>query len=174
MGEHNSYFKHTIYYEGDTRIPLIIYVPNIDGKRVNILASNMDLFPTIFELLNLNKPENLDAISLVPAFNNDIGVRSYLFIQYYDSLINKSVGAAVRDDFNKLVINLDGTIECYNLIKDPAELNKNGCAKETYERLNLYLMETYNNLGLFMNVEKPEIISNKEKKEILNSLNYVG
>lgn len=70
LGEHNLWTKHT-NYEVALRVPLIIDAP---GKAKNAktaaLVELVDVYPTLCELVGIEKPEHLQGTSLVPLLNN--------------------------------------------------------------------------------------------------------
>ncbi|MDG1670884.1 MAG: sulfatase-like hydrolase/transferase, partial [Akkermansiaceae bacterium] len=61
-----------MFGEGGIRVPLIVAWPGkIPGGMSNSsLASAMDIFPTLLELVDSERPENLDGESLVPWLKN--------------------------------------------------------------------------------------------------------
>ena len=64
------YFKQSLYDES-IRVPLIISGSKILPKKISFLMSNMDIFPTIFDILGLKmNKENIDGRSLRPILDN--------------------------------------------------------------------------------------------------------
>ncbi len=64
------YFKQSLYDE-IIHVPLIISGPQIMKKKITQLMSNMDIFPTIFDLIGIeNKKRNIDGQSFKPIINN--------------------------------------------------------------------------------------------------------
>ena len=61
-----------MFGESGIRVPLIVAWPGkIPGGMSNrSLASAMDIFPTLLELVDSERPENLDGKSLVPSLKN--------------------------------------------------------------------------------------------------------
>lgn len=71
LGEH-FYFGHgKNLYDATLRIPLIVRAPGRipAGRRVASLARNVDIMPTVLEVLGLPLPDGLDGRSLVPLTN---------------------------------------------------------------------------------------------------------
>lgn len=63
----NSFFRHGfLTHESETHVPLVVSSPGLlpRGKRVKQIASQVDLFPTLAELLGYQAP-SMDGISLV-------------------------------------------------------------------------------------------------------------
>ena len=67
LGEQTLWAK-TSNFELDARVPLIIAVPGRQqaGARVASPVELLDIFPTLIELADLEPPERLDGVSLVP------------------------------------------------------------------------------------------------------------
>jgi len=71
LGDHSSWCKHT-NFECDTRVPLFIRHPGMPSAegRSNALVELIDLYPTLCELCDLNKPDHLQGNSLVPVLED--------------------------------------------------------------------------------------------------------
>ena len=67
LGEHNIYFDHVSLYEPNVHVPLIFSWPGRipEGKQVDELCENVDIYPTILELLDFETPEDVSGESLV-------------------------------------------------------------------------------------------------------------
>ncbi|MEW4489602.1 sulfatase [Thalassoglobus sp. JC818] len=67
LGETNRWCKAT-NFELDTRVPLLIRVPNLNqpGVATDSLVETVDLYPTLASMAGLTTPENLDGRSFVP------------------------------------------------------------------------------------------------------------
>jgi arylsulfatase B len=79
-GTINTYSNNTplrgykyMFGEGGIRVPLIVAWPgHLPGGTTNTaLASAMDIFPTVLELIDLDRPDNLDGQSLVPTLKGE-------------------------------------------------------------------------------------------------------
>jgi len=66
LGEHGMWCKHT-NFELDGHVPLIIRAPEILPGRAQSFAELIDLYPTLADLCQLPRPDNLQGQSLVPA-----------------------------------------------------------------------------------------------------------
>ncbi len=66
LGEHAMWCKHT-NFELDTRVPLIIRLPNGQqaGSCSDAMVELVDLFPTLCELAGTNAPDTCEGASLV-------------------------------------------------------------------------------------------------------------
>ena len=73
IGEYGAWCKHS-NVEIDVRVPLIIsretdYEKRIAGKTSDALVENVDIFPTLVDLCNLEGPKS-DGKSLLPVIDN--------------------------------------------------------------------------------------------------------
>ncbi|MFA5814252.1 MAG: sulfatase [Bacteroidales bacterium] len=70
LGEHGMWGKHT-NFELDTNVPLIIRAPGMaNGKQSASFVQVLDIYPTLCSLCELNIPENIDGINLIPVLQN--------------------------------------------------------------------------------------------------------
>lgn len=104
-------------YDHEIRTPMVLRVPGAEGgRRVEGLAQNLDLVPTLLDYLEIEAPGlRLDGTSLRPLAEEGERV--------HDQVIS-SWGAlrSVRSDRYKLVMNLySGEAELYDLENDPGE-----------------------------------------------------
>ena len=66
FGEHNRFFHASSYYDTQIHIPLVIRVPGMKPARIDRPTSNVDLFPTLVDLLQVEAPDYLQGHSLLP------------------------------------------------------------------------------------------------------------
>ena len=71
MGEHGHWQKTTLF-ENAARVPLIIATPGATraGSSTTALAEMVDFYPTLAELCDLQRPENLAGVSLAAALHD--------------------------------------------------------------------------------------------------------
>ena len=69
LGEHDYYFDHgEDLFDPCVRIPLLIAGPGVKGgSRSNVLASTLDLVPTVLDAVKVSYPPDLAGLSLLPA-----------------------------------------------------------------------------------------------------------
>jgi arylsulfatase A-like enzyme len=62
-----EFYQALPLYPEVARIPLLIYFPDCHGgSRINALAQQVDLMPTVLDLLGVDKPPSVESASLVP------------------------------------------------------------------------------------------------------------
>jgi arylsulfatase A-like enzyme len=69
LGEHDYYFDHgENLFDPSVRIPLIVAGPGIGaGRRSDVLATTLDLVPTVLDAVKVSYPPDLAGESLLPA-----------------------------------------------------------------------------------------------------------
>ena len=141
LGQHR--FRHHKYvpYEESIRVPLLVTGPGLPrGLTSNQLVSNVDLTPTIFDLVGIDVPKGVDGRSLVPFLNEPN--RRFPRILLLESGPAPSQGfdldplhellqlkepsvrlyQGVRTDTYKYIEYESGFVELFDLAKDPYEL----------------------------------------------------
>ena len=75
---HVSTYREGRLYDEVVRIPLIFWLPGVinDQVVVNELVQNIDVAPTVLDLLGLEQPEEMPGQSLLPLMNGTAGWRS--------------------------------------------------------------------------------------------------
>ncbi|MFZ5825717.1 MAG: sulfatase [Bacillota bacterium] len=66
MGKPGSHLGDSNLYHELAHVPLMIYLPGAEPRRVNGLVQLVDLFPTMCELMNLPVPDGIQGRSLMP------------------------------------------------------------------------------------------------------------
>lgn len=71
LGDHSSWCKHT-NFECDTRVPLIVRVPQSSAAKGTTMAlvELVDLFPTLCDLTGMEKPAHLQGSSFAPLLSD--------------------------------------------------------------------------------------------------------
>ncbi|MGN6553718.1 MAG: sulfatase family protein, partial [Verrucomicrobiota bacterium] len=105
LGDHGPAFQHgkmTLYDLG-LRTPLILCVPGMkSGVRTDALASELDLTPTLLNLLGLEPLPEANGISLKPVLsgNSAAGGRQYIFAEISDRGTLPNPGMQERSVFD--------------------------------------------------------------------------
>lgn len=153
MGDYRMLQKY-VMYESATRVPLLIKAPGMEGQKIiEKPVSQVDLVPTLLELMGHSTDRKLDGKSLAPVLRGDAELKDNdVFIEwngeegedlwfraYRDGELKERIdriyGAAVRtvvtSDCWKLSLTEAGENELYDLNTDP------------HERMNLYFDERF-------------------------------
>ena len=66
LGDHGTMYHGRTLYEGEIRVPLIMRVPGAEPRAVEMPVSNIDLAPTILDLMQIEAPGYYQGRSLLP------------------------------------------------------------------------------------------------------------
>ncbi len=127
LTDHGHSQKWTMY-DTITRVPCLVWAPGRfdGGRRESDLYQWMDLGATILELADVERPEWMEAVSMVPALEGDAAAagRDVVFAEHGKDLIFQSAEFMwmVRDKRWKLVEFLDRDEgQLFDLVNDPRE-----------------------------------------------------
>lgn len=67
LGEHGEQTHGMLAYNASLRVPLIIYVPGTEPGIIEDNVAHVDIFPTVCDVLDLERPSHLQGISLYAA-----------------------------------------------------------------------------------------------------------
>jgi arylsulfatase len=119
--EHITWFNHGYMYDSVVRIPFAIsFPPQLpQGRRIETQVREIDIMPTILDLVGAPIPETSQGMSLVPLISGakDIDTPEFAIVQ-------KGFGEAeyaVRTSEWKLIEYPDGALRLYNHKSDPGE-----------------------------------------------------
>jgi arylsulfatase A-like enzyme len=119
FGEKQNWEKFTLW-ERSTHVPLIFAGPGVPaGTRVDRVASLIDIYPTLCELIGLPVPAQCEGNSLVPQLRDPKAPRTVPAITTQTQ--GKQSGHAVRDDRWRYIRYYDGFEELYDHVNDPNE-----------------------------------------------------
>ncbi len=118
VGQHGLMGKQNLY-DHSVRVPLIFTGPGIPkGQKIDSLVYLLDVFPTICDLLDIEKPESVEGKSLSPCLRDpNYRVREALYLVYADSI------RGVRNVRYKLIEYACGATQLFDLVKDPHEMS---------------------------------------------------
>lgn len=144
LGDHGMTHKLPAFYECLTHIPVLLYVPGADWNHgvFRGLTEEVDLAPTLLEILEIHVPETMVGTSLLPQLSRgedkgkiniicEAGIASPVWKQADAAIQLKApsdptshgCGAMIREGTWKLSVYVDDRPELYDLSQDPLELN---------------------------------------------------
>ncbi len=138
VGQHGLFGKQNVY-DHSIRVPSIFAGPGIpEGHTVNALTYLYDLFPTVCDLTNVDCPDTVEGISLVPLMEGCVDkVRDSVFAAYKDihRTVSNGKWKLIRHYVSK--DNGKGTdyIQLFDLEADPWEMNNLAEQPEHAERI---------------------------------------
>ena len=136
LGDHGMsidehfYLSHTGLYDELIKVPLIIRFPGIKPRVISNLVQNIDIAPTILDIINKKENLQLDGGSLLAVAKTGKSIRDKIFA--FDALSEKrwcvrTINQKIIFSEGKKCFSCKGEhgeeIEAYNLKKDTEELN---------------------------------------------------
>jgi len=129
FGDHGLILKHTLLYEGCTRVPLLISVPGVEAGQREGLAGSIDIAQTLLELTGCTPYYDMQGYSLVPMLTNPAArVRGSVLIEEDQREDIFGTGRPFRsrtlvtDTSRTTLYEGIGEGEHYDLTSDPGEL----------------------------------------------------
>ncbi len=114
--EHGSLGHQNNLYQELIHTPLVIKIPGVKGKTINQLTQDIDLLPTLLELIGIDVPDQAQGQSLLPLINHpEKGINTYQLAQ------KDGDTASFRKEDWKLIIVDSEPFGLYNLAADPRE-----------------------------------------------------
>jgi arylsulfatase A-like enzyme len=125
LGEKQRWAKRGLW-ESETRVPLIIAGPNVEGDRVcQQPVGLIDIYPTLADLCGLEKPSHLEGRSLMPQLKNVDTERPPVITTFFEN------NHAVRSARWRYIRYSTGDEELYDHDSDPHEWH-NVASKSEY------------------------------------------
>ena len=123
FGEHGVYRHAFDVWEVLTRVPLIVKAPGVAPIRIAARRSQIDLAPTIFELMGVTIPESFMGKSLVKEiYGAEVPTnREPIILDLPEDSNNHQRRAIIRGDYKLTVYGKGWTKFLFNLKTDPGE-----------------------------------------------------
>lgn len=87
FGKYGTIGHEGNYHTESYHVPLIIYSPKLKGTRINQITSNIDIFPTIMQLIGVNIPSGLQGKALLTDILNHSDNDRYIYSHSVDGLV---------------------------------------------------------------------------------------
>ncbi|WP_339868775.1 sulfatase [uncultured Algoriphagus sp.] len=118
LGEQQIWGKHTLF-ENALNSALIFKIPGSKVSKIdNSIVESVDIYPTLMELVGVEKPNNLDGESFASLLNSKNSQKGNVAYSYYHN------GISMRTDryrLTKYFREAEPTIELYDHQTDPLE-----------------------------------------------------
>ena len=186
FGEHGLASHQFCLYDSLIHVPLIMVYPNVipRGTKISNLASHIDIFPTILDLLSIKEYRHgVQGKSLFPF--EDRKIHDFICAECGESVRSRLVGSTLspklkaydqgykclRTEQYKYIISADQKEELYNIEKDPLEkVNITGKYPDKTKYFKKQLENTID-ISFFGPKEFP---ATKEREEIIKRLRSLG
>jgi len=121
LGEHGETGHGYFAYNATIRVPLIIAGPGTEALRIKDAVSHVDIFPTVCEVLGLDRPPSLQGESLAPFLKGKTVKARPVYFESLEANLNRG-WAPLRGIIAEGKKYIDSPIpELYDLEKDFAE-----------------------------------------------------
>lgn len=132
VGQHAMMGKQNLY-DHSVRVPLIFAGPGItENTRRDELVYLLDIFPSLCDCLNFEKPTTVEGISFAPALKNEkFNSRQDLYLAYEKLL------RGITDGKYKLIEYHTGQTQLFDLAQDPHETRNLADMPEHQQRINM-------------------------------------
>lgn len=88
LGEHGELTHNYFAYNSTLWIPLIISIPGINSGRIDEYVSHVDIFPTVCDVLKIEKPSFLQGVSLLPLMRGQKIKKRAIYFESLDPYYN--------------------------------------------------------------------------------------
>jgi arylsulfatase A-like enzyme len=125
FGEHHMSYHGVELWQELVRVPWIMHVPGLEARRVTTPRSQIDLVPTLLDLLRVSKPEPtapdaLSGVSLTPDLLGESAPERPIYIELPEGPFNGNRRAAVYQGW-KLIERSSNHFDLFDLTSDPGE-----------------------------------------------------
>lgn len=122
FGEHGVISHGQTYYEGVIKTPLVIYAPRLagTGRAIPYLVQNVDIVPTVLDMLEIPAPGPMSGRSLKPFLTTPDLAPDGPRLAYSEGAWSFWVGAVLRDK-RKLIYVSPGEQMLFDVGADPGE-----------------------------------------------------
>ncbi len=133
LGEHGQYKHGYELWEELTHVPLIVHVPGVTARRIDLPRSQIDLAPTVLELMGMERSGNLSGVSLLPEIRGGTSERRTVVLDLPEDDLQEQRRAIVENNLKLIVSGRDQRAALFDLEADPEE--RNNLAKVNDPRL---------------------------------------
>lgn len=168
FGEHGRFGHHPYLYDELLRVPLIVRVPGLEPRTVDQQVSLIDLGPTLYELLDVEIPDEVQGTSFAPLLRGEE-------MEEKMAIATGKGGetlACRTSEWKCFWLVEEERVELYNLNEDPDELtdvsvDNPEVVAEFKERMRAYLDEADTT-----DIALPEVETSDQVEQRLRDLGY--
>ena len=118
-----GYWRHAYeLYEVLIRVPLFVYLPGVEPRKIARWRGHIDIVPTIYDLMGVPLPEDLPGTSMLPELMGEDVPQRPIIADLPADTYNVRKRALIDEDGYKLtVMGADRVFELHNVRDDPLE-----------------------------------------------------
>jgi len=173
LGEHGEMTHGYFAYNSTLWVPLVVSAPGAKAARVKDYVSHVDIFPTVCDLLTVDKPSSLQGESLAPFLRGKTRKARPIYFESLDAYLNRG-WAPVRGVIENGKKYIESPIpELYDLESDFGE-EKNLTAAANLPPYVKRLQEVMELGASPLLTQAGRQTTDRETKERLRSLGYTA
>ena len=173
LGEHGETYHGYFAYNTTLWVPLIISAPGVKAVRVKDYVGHVDIFPTVCDLLGLEKPASLQGDSLLPFLRGKTRKARPIYFEALEAYLNRG-WAPLRGVIENGKKYIDSPIpELYDLENDFGE-EKNLAAASNLPPYKTRLQEVMKLGASPLKAQAGRRTTDRETQERLQSLGYAA
>ena len=173
FGEHGETYHGYFAYNTTLWVPLIISAPGVKAARVKDAVGHVDIFPTVCDLLGLEKPASLQGDSLLPFLRGKTRKAKPIYFEALEANVNRG-WAPLRGVIENGKKYIDSPIpELYDLESDFGE-TKNLAAASDLPSYKKRLQEVMKLGASSLAARAGRQTTDRETLERLRSLGYAA
>ncbi len=173
LGDHGETYHGYFAYNTTLWVPLIISAPGVKPARVKDYVSHVDIFPTVCDVLGLEKPTSLQGDSLLPFLHAKTRKPRPIYFEALEAYLNRG-WAPLRGVIENGKKYIDSPIpELYDLEKDFGEA-KNLAAASALPPYQKRLQEVMKLGASPLTAQAGRRTPDRETRERLQSLGYAA
>jgi arylsulfatase A-like enzyme len=124
LGEHGQFRHGYELWEELTRVPLIVHVPGVAARRIDLPRSQIDLAPTVLELMGVERSPDLSGVSLLPEIRGAAPERRTVVLDLPGDDLQEQRRAIIENNLKLIVSGKDErAAKLFDLDADPEETN---------------------------------------------------
>lgn len=123
FGEHHQFLHGFELWQNLVRVPLLVYVPGVAPKKIDVNRSAIDLAPTFVDMFGLEPPDTFEGQSLVPEILGAVQpAERDIVIDLPATSDNDKRRALIHGQYKLIASNAKNTYKVvYDLAADPDE-----------------------------------------------------
>lgn len=122
FGEHGEYRHAFALWQELTHVPLMFYFPGVKPRRIDAATSDIDLAPTICDMMGVPESKTFEGRDLVPELYGDVPPKAEIVMTDLPADSNNEEHHAIIDgDYKLIVYGMGYRYQLFDLKTDPGE-----------------------------------------------------
>jgi arylsulfatase A-like enzyme/Flp pilus assembly protein TadD len=172
LGDHGERTHSYFAYNSTIHVPLILYHPELSGKRIDTNVCHIDIFPTICDVVESRIPDHVQGESLIPIINGRKKRNSSVYFESMSPYLNRGwapLHGLIEGDLKYIHQPVE---EVYDLKKDFHELN-NLAESSDLKGMKKSLQDLEENLGSANQIQRRKSIDSESLAKF-RALGYIS